>query len=159
MAIKYAKISRDLNGNKIVSLKFSNGTGFSIQTNGNLPQTHKLHPGKISPTDVTEFVEPEVKEYVRKYGTSRQKSIMGESVKDIIRRIVKEELQKENKKVRKIDKRTADKYNIEKYPNFHKSGSISGMKKMYYGKDALLVKYGNYIYNVSDNPDIYESGI
>ena len=31
MAIKYAKISRDLNGNKIVSLKFSNGTGFSIQ--------------------------------------------------------------------------------------------------------------------------------
>lgn len=41
------------------------------------------------------------------------------------------------------------------FPNFHKSGSIKGMKKLYYGKDALLVKCGNYIYNVSDRPEIY----
>ncbi len=41
------------------------------------------------------------------------------------------------------------------YPNFHKSGSIRGMKKLYYGKDALLVKCGSYIYNVSGCPDIY----
>lgn len=29
------------------------------------------------------------------------------------------------------------------------------MKKLYYGKDALLVKCGNYIYNVSSEPSIY----
>lgn len=29
------------------------------------------------------------------------------------------------------------------------------MKKLYYGKNALLVRHGNYIYNVNSNPDIY----
>ena len=29
---------------------------------------------------------------------------------------------------------------VKDFPNFHKSGSISGMKKLYYGKDALLVR-------------------
>jgi len=38
--------------------------------------------------------------------------------------------------------------NIDKYPNFHASGSIIGMKEKYYGKDALLVRCGNYIYKV-----------
>lgn len=38
--------------------------------------------------------------------------------------------------------------NIHQYPNFHKSGSIAGMKKLYYGRNALLVKCGQYIYNV-----------
>jgi len=42
------------------------------------------------------------------------------------------------------------------FPNFHKSGSIAGMKKMYYGKDALLVKCGSYIYNVSSKPEIWD---
>ena len=37
---------------------------------------------------------------------------------------------------------------IESYPNFHKSGSIKGMKEKYYGKDALLVRCGSYIYKV-----------
>lgn len=37
---------------------------------------------------------------------------------------------------------------IEKYPNFHKSGSIKGMKERYYGKNALLVRCGEYIYHV-----------
>jgi hypothetical protein len=40
-------------------------------------------------------------------------------------------------------------------PNFHKSGSIKGMKRQFYGKDALLVRYGNYIYNCTQNPLIY----
>ena len=44
---------------------------------------------------------------------------------------------------------------IENYPNFSASGSVSGMRKQYYGDDALLVKCGSYIYNVTDNPDIY----
>lgn len=43
----------------------------------------------------------------------------------------------------------------QQFPNFHKSGSISGMKKAYYGRDALLVRCGSYIYNVSSAPEIY----
>lgn len=46
--------------------------------------------------------------------------------------------------------------NIDTYPNFHKSGSILGMKKLYYGRNALLVRCGNYIYNVTSNPAIYQ---
>lgn len=37
---------------------------------------------------------------------------------------------------------------IENYPNFHKSGSIKGMKEKYYGRNALLVRCGEYIYHV-----------
>jgi hypothetical protein len=44
---------------------------------------------------------------------------------------------------------------IEKFPNFHSSGSVSGMKKLYYGEDALLVRCGEFIYNVSSDPSIY----
>ena len=44
---------------------------------------------------------------------------------------------------------------IDDYPSFHKTGSIAGMKKQYYGKDALLVKCGSYIYNVTTKPSIY----
>ena len=40
------------------------------------------------------------------------------------------------------------------YPNFHKSGNVKGMKEKYYGKDALLVQCGNYIYNVPQ--EIYD---
>ena len=45
---------------------------------------------------------------------------------------------------------------IHQFPNFNKSGSITGMKRRYYGKDALLVRCGSYIFNVSARPDIYE---
>jgi hypothetical protein len=46
---------------------------------------------------------------------------------------------------------------LDRFPNFHKTGSIRGMKKLYYGKDALLVKSGNWIYNVSSEPEIYHN--
>ena len=42
-----------------------------------------------------------------------------------------------------------------KFPNFSVTGSIKGMKDKYYGKDALLVKCGSYIYNVTSEPEIY----
>ena len=45
------------------------------------------------------------------------------------------------------------KHDLSIFPNFHKSGSIKGMKNLYYGKDALLIKLGNYIYKVT--PEIY----
>lgn len=44
-----------------------------------------------------------------------------------------------------------------KFPNFHESGSVKGMKKLYYGEDALLVRCGQYIYNVSSKPEIYHN--
>lgn len=50
-----------------------------------------------------------------------------------------------------------DKHNLSEYPNFSKSGSIKGMKDKFYGKDALLVICGNYVYNVTSNPEIYNA--
>jgi hypothetical protein len=45
---------------------------------------------------------------------------------------------------------------VNRFPNFHKTGSITGMKNQFYGKDALLVRCGSYIYNVTSVPSIYE---
>lgn len=39
-------------------------------------------------------------------------------------------------------------FNLSLYPNFSITGSIKGMKAKYYGKDAMLVRCGAYIYNV-----------
>lgn len=39
------------------------------------------------------------------------------------------------------------------FPNFSSKGSIKGMKDKYYGKDALLIKSGSYIYKVT--PEVY----
>ena len=58
-------------------------------------------------------------------------------------------------KVKTLTKKLGDTFSISEYPNFHRSGSITGMKRMYYGRDALLVRCGNYIYNVSERPEIY----
>ena len=44
---------------------------------------------------------------------------------------------------------------IDKFPNFDATGSVKGMKEKYYGKDALLVRCGSCIYNVTSQPDIY----
>lgn len=44
---------------------------------------------------------------------------------------------------------------IQQFPNFSVTGSIIGMKEKYYGKDALLVRCGSWIYNVTSRPDIY----
>jgi hypothetical protein len=58
-------------------------------------------------------------------------------------------------KVKKLSISEGAKVKIDNFPNFHKSGSVLGMKRKYYGKDALLVRCGNYVYNVSSNPEIY----
>ena len=64
----YYTIGRDKNGNKLVRVKTSGRGGFSIQTNGNLPQTHR--DGVTSETDA------EVCAYVRRHGSERQKRIL-----------------------------------------------------------------------------------
>lgn len=58
-------------------------------------------------------------------------------------------------KVRRITKEEGKRVNISRFPNFHKSCSIRGMKKQYYGVAALLVRCGSYIYNVISEPNIY----
>lgn len=58
--------------------------------------------------------------------------------------------------VRTLPVNDGKKVKIHEFPNFHRSGSIIGMKNLYYGLDAKLVRCGNYIYNVSLCPEIYE---
>lgn len=66
------KIDYDTNGNKILKIEGPDlGTkrGFRIQTNGNLPETHRL--GICPETD------NELLKYIRAYGTDRQKELFG----------------------------------------------------------------------------------
>jgi hypothetical protein len=60
------KISKDKNGNKIVTVSAAGVRGFSIQTNGNLPNTHRNNSPDVG----------EICEWVRTYGTLRQKHVM-----------------------------------------------------------------------------------
>lgn len=58
-------------------------------------------------------------------------------------------------RVRTMSKEQGTRCDISRFPNFHKSGSVIGMKALYYGMDALLVRCGDFIYNVSSEPQIY----
>lgn len=58
-------------------------------------------------------------------------------------------------KVRYLKVADGKRVNISQFPNFSATGSIAGMKKKYYGEDALLVRCGSWIYNVTSRPDIY----
>ena len=48
-------------------------------------------------------------------------------------------------RTKRVSEEKGRQLNLSRFPNFHKSGSITGMKKLYYGKDALLVRCGDYI--------------
>lgn len=50
---------------------------------------------------------------------------------------------------------TGTQANLSSFPNFSATGSVAGMKKLHYGEDALLVRCGSWIYNVSSEPWIY----
>jgi hypothetical protein len=62
-----------------------------------------------------------------------------------------------NKATRSMPTRNA--MMLSRFPNFHKSGSIIGMKKNVYGIGALLVRCGNYIYNVTSEPSFYDIAV
>jgi hypothetical protein len=62
------KTAKDKNGNKVVRITPDTGRGFSIQTLGNLPTTHR--------DGVVALTAEEVKAHVVKYGTARQKRII-----------------------------------------------------------------------------------
>lgn len=53
-------------------------------------------------------------------------------------------------KTKKMSTAQGESVNIDQFPNFHRTGSVTGMKKLYYGKNALLVRCGAYIYKVSE---------
>ena len=48
-----------------------------------------------------------------------------------------------------------DRLDLGRFGRFSASGSVKGMKDKYYNKDALLVRCGSYIYNVTSCPEIY----
>ena len=48
-----------------------------------------------------------------------------------------------------------ERLNIDRFPSFSSTGSITGMKRDFYGKDAMLVKGGSFIYNTES--DFYNS--
>lgn len=51
-------------------------------------------------------------------------------------------------RVKYLPVKEGQRLNIDIFPNFSVTGSVIGMKEKYYGKDALLVRCGSYIYNV-----------
>ena len=47
-------------------------------------------------------------------------------------------------------KKTDLQHDLSVFPNFSASGSIKGMKDKYYGKNALLIRSGAYVYKVTE---------
>lgn len=58
-------------------------------------------------------------------------------------------------RVKYIYKADKERLRLSDFPNFSATGSVYGMKKKYYGTDALLVRCGAWIYNVTSKPWIY----
>ncbi len=61
-------LDRDLNGNRTVKVKIGHNRAFTIQSNGNLPKTHRTFEPDLD----------EIRKYVFAYGTHRQKELMKE---------------------------------------------------------------------------------
>ena len=69
LPVLYFLLGRDRNGNKVLRVFAPGGRGFSIQTNGNLPDTDR--------NGITAATADEVRAYVRRHGTRRQRAIVG----------------------------------------------------------------------------------
>lgn len=67
----------DTNGNKVIRVSYPNKTAFSIQTNGNLPYSHKNFNVKTKVAELTaddlELIEEEVLHYIQLHGSKAQK--------------------------------------------------------------------------------------
>lgn len=62
----------DSNGNKIVCVKCKGMRGFSVQTNGNLPQIHAMTKDNMN----THIVHDELRAYCGIFGTKRQHEML-----------------------------------------------------------------------------------
>lgn len=151
----------DVNGNMRIIVGLPNDRGISIQTNGALPETDSIFRrnggryvklNKLTDDEI-QTIGREVTQYIKKYGSRNLRDRL--SVYEMRKSSMAEAGTR--KALRYIRQSDYDKYNLGEFPNFSATGSITGMKKQYYGNDALLVKCGNYIYNVSSNPEIYNS--
>ncbi len=60
-------------------------------------------------------------------------------------------------RVKTLPKSLYEKYGLDRFPSFHNTGSITGMKNQRYGLDAKLIHCGAYIYNVTSHPEIYDA--
>lgn len=66
------KIATDRCGNRIVKVSFPGHRQFSIQTNGNLPRTHReSYPDRH-----------EIIDYILHYGTARQQAIVNQAIEE-----------------------------------------------------------------------------
>ena len=63
------EIDRDINGNRILRISPPHGRGFSIQTLGNLPTTHR--------DGITDCTGAEVLAHVAEHGTDTQRAALG----------------------------------------------------------------------------------
>lgn len=68
---------RDVNGNRVVKIKYPNSRVFSIQSLGNLPNTHRILSGVDKASEVTDkelaLIEKEVSGYIKEFGSKKQK--------------------------------------------------------------------------------------
>ncbi len=71
------KISRDNNGNKTVKVKRLGFRGFSVQTLGNMPKTHRdSMKGLITDPMLYCVALTELTDFVASYGTTAQKALI-----------------------------------------------------------------------------------
>ena len=68
------RLSRDVNGNKTLVCKGTKDCrGFSVQTLGNLPRTHRMDNDSLNEDTALN----ELNGYIKIYGTERQKRMLG----------------------------------------------------------------------------------
>lgn len=73
------KLGMNRNGLKVLRVSFPDGPrGFSIQTNGNLPRTHRMRQQDINESfGWFALAIRELRDYVDQFGTPRQQRLLG----------------------------------------------------------------------------------
>ena len=59
--------------------------------------------------------------------------------------------------MRYIKVRKGEAMGIDSCPNIDVTGSVKGMKKLFWGERALVVKCGSYYFKVNSIPEIWEA--
>jgi len=70
------KFAIDTNGNRVLKIKVAGFRGFSIQTNGNLPLSHRMLSHNMKNQQQYDTIKNEVLKFVSLYGTAQQKKIV-----------------------------------------------------------------------------------